>query len=240
MAADKEVMELGTFGSFAVGKTCVVVQFVKQEFLEDHDPTLEDFYETSKKIGDKVVDFTIYDTSGNEQYTSLAEEHMQTVEGFLLIYSVTDVDSFRNLETLHRKVSLAKRSKKNIPIVLVGNKCDLDNERKISTEQGKQLAEQLNCAFIETSAKTRHNISEAFELLVSEVRKCRDPSKTPSSLNTSSSSSASASASSSSSSSSSTSTTSASPSSKVKSPKTPKSPADDNKGGKKKGDCSCQ
>jgi GTPase KRas protein len=186
MANEKESMELGTFGSFGVGKTCIVVQFVKQEFLEDHDPTMEDFYETSKKVGDKVVDLTIYDTSGNEQYTSLAEEHMQTVEGYFLIYSVTDVESFNKLEALHKKVSLSKKTK-NIPIVLIGNKCDLVSSRKVSTEQGKQLAEKLGCAFIETSAKTRLNIAEAFEMLVNEVRRCRSLAKASASNSPSSS-----------------------------------------------------
>lgn len=175
-------------------------------------------YETSKKVGDKVVDFTVYDTSGNEKYTALAEEHMQSmywittttredskwvyvvvvvvvsfskkhlllthnfclllfvdVEGFFLIYSVTDAPSFQHLETLHSKVMMAKR-KKNIPIVLVGNKCDLANERKISTQQGKDLADRFGCAFIETSAKGRVNIDEAFELLVQQVRQCREAS----------------------------------------------------------------
>ena len=97
------------------------------------------------------------------------------VEGFFLIYSVTDAPSFQHLETLHSKVMMAKR-KKNIPIVLVGNKCDLANERKISTQQGKDLADRFGCAFIETSAKGRVNIDEAFELLVQQVRQCREAS----------------------------------------------------------------
>jgi GTPase KRas protein len=122
-------------------------------------------------------------------------EHMNNVEGFFLIYSVTDEVSFNKIKSLQQKITLAKKSK-NVPIVLVGNKIDLEDQRKIPTQQGQDLANSFGCAFIETSAKTRYNVDAAFELLVDEVRKSRgvvsnnkSASSTPATPNSPSSSS---------------------------------------------------
>ena len=93
----------------------------------------------------------------------------------MLVYSVTDRKSFEQIRDLYNQVSLAKEISdlSLVPVVLVANKIDLKNHRKVTTEEGQQFADELHIPFIEVSAKTRHKVDEAFEQLVQEVRRTR-------------------------------------------------------------------
>lgn len=100
---------------------------------------------------------------------------MKDTEGFMLVYSVTDPESFKKIQEVESKVKIMKSSvAKEVPMILIANKIDLP--RKISTEEGEELAKRFNCPYIETSAKTRHNIDQAFEKIVCEVRRIRGES----------------------------------------------------------------
>lgn len=163
MDNDQEHITLGFFGAVAVGKTSINVQYIKHVFLQEHDPTLEDFFETTKKFGktDKVTHLTIYDTAGQEQYSTLLPQHMRESEGFMLVFSVTDKSSFSKISSVYNKV-LDIKEKDKVPMVLVGNKIDLREKRVVSTEEGKKLADELRIPYIETSAKV-------FRLLNSKI-----------------------------------------------------------------------
>lgn len=94
---------------------------------------------------------------------------MRCGEGFLICYSVTDRHSFQEaLE--YRKLIQKVRASENIPLVLVGNKFDLQMQRKVSTEEGRTLARQFGCPFYETSAPLRTYVDDAFHTLVREIR----------------------------------------------------------------------
>lgn len=99
----------------------------------------------------------------------------RNAEGIMLVYSVTDRASFEQIKSLYEQVKEAKEidDLSLIPVVLVGNKIDLKDQRKVSTEEGKQFADELNIPFLEVSAKTQENIDEAFQKLVEEVRRTR-------------------------------------------------------------------
>jgi GTPase KRas protein len=99
--------------------------------------------------------------------------YMKRGEGFLLVYSVTSKGSFEELaerreQILHVKGAVDDR---DVPIVLIGNKTDINYEREVSTEEGRKLAAEWHCPFLETSAKTADNVDEAFYALVREVRR---------------------------------------------------------------------
>ena len=89
-------------------------------------------------------------------------------EGFLLVFALNDRESFELLKGKYERVMKGKHGIK-CPIILVGNKQDLDKERKITQEEGKQLAQQWNIDYIETSAKTNFNCKEAFEKLAGKI-----------------------------------------------------------------------
>ena len=91
-------------------------------------------------------------------------------EGFLLVFAINDSESFELIKAKRDRVLKGKHQTK-CPILLVGNKQDLENERKVSHEEAKQLADQWECEYIETSAKTNFNCKEAFEKLVQKVYK---------------------------------------------------------------------
>lgn len=99
----------------------------------------------------------------------MRDQYMRCGEGFLICYSVTDRHSFQEaLE--YRKLIARVRAGEDIPLVLVGNKFDLQPQRKVSLEEGKALARQFGCPFYETSAALRHYVDEAFHTLVREIR----------------------------------------------------------------------
>lgn len=98
---------------------------------------------------------------------------MRTGDGFLCVYGITLQASFDEAMSLHDHILRVKDSDE-VPFVLVGNKCDLEEDREISYEKGQQLAKELKCPFLETSAKTRHNVVEAFETLVHEIKRFRN------------------------------------------------------------------
>lgn len=100
----------------------------------------------------------------------MREQYMRTGEGFLCVYAITTQSSFDEVNIFHQQI-LRVKDKDNFPIIIVGNKCDLEMERKITKEMGKDLARQFNCKFIEASAKSKINVDEAFYELVREIRR---------------------------------------------------------------------
>ncbi|GAA5831248.1 hypothetical protein JCM3770_004734, partial [Rhodotorula araucariae] len=103
----------------------------------------------------------ILDTAGQEEYTALRDQWIREGQGFLIVYSTTSRASFDRVERFRHQISRVKDSDR-VPIVVVGNKVDRVHEREVETRHGEELARRLGCAFIETSAKTRVNLEEAY------------------------------------------------------------------------------
>jgi len=112
----------------------------------------------------------VLDTAGQEEYSAMREQYMRTGEGFLLVYSITSRESFEEITTFQQQI-LRVKDKDYFPMVVVGNKCDLEHERKVTYNEGKSLAESFGCKFLETSAKTTMNVEKAFYDTVREIRK---------------------------------------------------------------------
>jgi len=95
---------------------------------------------------------------------------MKTGQGFLLIYAINKKDTFEEIPRL-RDDTIRVKENKIIPMILVGNKCDLEEEREVSIQEGRDLAKSYNIPFYETSAKTRLNVEEIYHQLVREIRR---------------------------------------------------------------------
>eukprot|EP00026_Physarum_polycephalum_P012774 Phypoly_transcript_13104.p1 GENE.Phypoly_transcript_13104~~Phypoly_transcript_13104.p1 ORF type:complete len:188 (+),score=22.37 Phypoly_transcript_13104:97-660(+) len=113
----------------------------------------------------RIVHFEILDTAGTEKFTAMRDLYMKNGEGFVLIYSITAQSSFNDLPDLREQI-LRIKDVAEVPMILVGNKSDLEDQRKISTEHGVELAKKFgNVPFLETSAKFNLNITETFTTL---------------------------------------------------------------------------
>lgn len=157
-------------GGGGVGKSCLTIQLIQSHFVDEYDPTIEDSYRKQCVIDDEVALLDVLDTAGQEEYSAMREQYMRTGEGFLLVYSITSRQSFEEILTFQQQI-LRVKDKDYFPIIIVGNKCDLDAEREVSRQEGEQLAHQFKCAFIETSAKSRINVDNAFFNIVREIRR---------------------------------------------------------------------
>ena len=118
----------------------------------------------------------ILDTAGQEEYSSVREQYIRTGDGFLIVYSITDRSSFLEAEAIYNFL-LRILGVESTPAILCGNKIDLVDSRVITEKEGVDLAKKLGISFLETSAKTAHNVGEAFETLVKEIPKTQSSYK---------------------------------------------------------------
>ncbi|CAG8558158.1 13728_t:CDS:2 [Acaulospora morrowiae] len=162
--------KLVVVGGGGVGKSALTIQFIQSHFVDEYDPTIEDSYRKQCVIDDEVALLDVLDTAGQEEYSAMREQYMRNGEGFLLVYSITSRNSFDEISTFHQQI-LRVKDKDYFPIIVVANKCDLEMERQVSGHEGREFAKQFSCRFIETSAKQRINVDEAFYNLVREIRK---------------------------------------------------------------------
>lgn len=161
--------KLVVVGGGGVGKSALTIQFIQSHFVDEYDPTIEDSYRKQVAIDNEVALLDILDTAGQEEYSAMREQYMRTGEGFLLVYSVTERESFNELSTFYQQI-LRVKDTDEVPILLVGNKSDLTGERAVSFEEGEKLAKRFQCEFLETSAKQGINVDKAFHDLVRKIR----------------------------------------------------------------------
>lgn len=160
-------------GDGGVGKTALTIQLCLNHFIETYDPTIEDSYRKHCNIDGQQCVLEILDTAGQEEYTALRDQWIREGEAFLLVYSITARATFERIERFRSQIMRVKDSE-TIPIVLVGNKADKQNEREVGKEEGQSMARRLQCDFVETSAKTRSNLEEAYYTAVRRVRSQRE------------------------------------------------------------------
>ncbi|CAE1303691.1 RAP1A [Acanthosepion pharaonis] len=162
--------KLVVLGSGGVGKSALTVQFVQGIFVEKYDPTIEDSYRKQVEVDGQQCMLEILDTAGTEQFTAMRDLYMKNGQGFLLVYSITAQSTFNDLQDLREQI-LRVKDTNDVPMLLVGNKCDLEDERVVGKDQGTNLARQFNCGFLETSAKSKINVNEIFHDLVRLINK---------------------------------------------------------------------
>ncbi|KAH3727247.1 ras-related protein R-Ras2-like [Dreissena polymorpha] len=161
--------KLVVVGGGGVGKSALTIQFIQSYFVTDYDPTIEDSYAKQCVIDDEVARLDILDTAGQEEFSAMREQYMRSGMGFLLVYSVTDKSSFDEIYKFHKQI-LRVKDRDEFPMIMVGNKSDLDHQRQVPVEEAKKLADQLKISHIEASAKMRMNVDQAFYELVRKVR----------------------------------------------------------------------
>ena len=121
------------------------------------------------EVNGKKVKLQIWDTAGQERFKNITASYYRGGNGVLVVYDITDRESFENLNSW--LIEIEKNANKNVYKLLIGNKCDLEDKRKVSFQEGKDFAESNGMKFMETSAKTASKVQEAFELLTNEIIK---------------------------------------------------------------------
>ncbi|KAI9703886.1 MAG: Ras GTPase [Candelina mexicana] len=174
--------KLVVVGGGGVGKSCLTIQLIQSHFVDEYDPTIEDSYRKQCVIDEEVALLDVLDTAGQEEYSAMREQYMRTGEGFLLVYSITSRQSFEEIMTFQQQI-LRVKDKDYFPIIVVGNKCDLEGERQVSKQEGEAVARSFGCKFIETSAKSRINVDNAFFNIVREIRRYNKDMSYPSGSN---------------------------------------------------------
>jgi len=159
-----------------VGKSALTIQLIQNHFIDEYDPTIEDSYRKQVTIDSETCLLDILDTAGQEEYSAMRDQYMRTGQGFLMVYAITSRSSFEELVSFKDQILRVKESDR-VPMVVVGNKSDLESERQVSTQEGMDLARSFGAPFFESSAKTRVNVEESFYQLVREIRKSLGPVK---------------------------------------------------------------
>ncbi|KAF9493423.1 hypothetical protein BDN71DRAFT_1450408 [Pleurotus eryngii] len=126
MSWDSEY-NLVVIGDSGVGKSALTIRFIRDDFVDEYDPTIEDSYRIQCTIDGEVAMLEVLDTAG---HVATRERSMRTGDGFLLVYSITSRDSFEEISTFYRQIRRAK-DQDSFPVIVVANKCDLDDEREV-------------------------------------------------------------------------------------------------------------
>lgn len=155
-------------GSGGVGKSALTVQFVSGAFMEKYDPTIEDFYRKEIEVDGSPCVLEILDTAGTEQFASMRDLYIKNGQGFVVVYSITCHQTFQDIKNIKEQIIRVKGTDR-VPILLVGNKTDIEHQREVSQREGKSLAETWNAPFMETSAKNRSNVNDVFAEVVREM-----------------------------------------------------------------------
>ena len=162
------IFKIIIIGDLASGKTNILAKYLTNTFEPNSTPTIgvemkvKDF-----KIKEDLVKAQFWDTAGQEKYDSLTTSYYKGAKGALIVYDITQKTSFDKIESLLKK--LRDNSNKNVNVILVGNKRDLEDNREVLKEDGEELAKKLKIKFMEVSAKTGENLDKLFQNLIDEV-----------------------------------------------------------------------
>ena len=174
------IFKLAFLGNSAVGKTSIINQYVHQKFEQDYHPSLGvNIVIKEMNIEEKnaYVKMILWDIAGQNKYDLSRKAFFQGCVGALFVYDVTRPDTFKDVKTKWLK-DLKEFGNKNAVYLLIGNKNDLTEEKKVSTQEGEKLASEMKAReFIETSAKHGDNVEKAFKTLVLSVMSNRAKSK---------------------------------------------------------------
>uniref|UniRef100_A0A8D8VCQ0 GTP-binding protein Di-Ras2 n=1 Tax=Cacopsylla melanoneura TaxID=428564 RepID=A0A8D8VCQ0_9HEMI len=157
------------FGAGGVGKSSLVLRFVKGTFRESYIPTIEDTYRQVISCNKNICTLQITDTTGSHQFPAMQRLSISKGHAFILVYSCTSRQSLEELRPIWEVIRETKGGANelaSIPIMLVGNKCDETENREVSATEGEAEAKSWGCHFMETSAKTNHNVKELFAELL--------------------------------------------------------------------------
>ncbi|XP_062511670.1 ras-related protein Rab-8A-like [Corticium candelabrum] len=172
------LFKLLLIGDSAVGKTCILFRFSEDAFNSTFISTIGiDFKIRTVELEGKKIKLQIWDTAGQERFRTITTAYYRGAMGIMLVYDITSVKSFENIKNWIRNVE--EHAAADVERMILGNKCDVTEGRKVSKEKGETLAAEHGIKFMETSAKTGQGVEEAFLILARDIKAKMDQKSDP-------------------------------------------------------------
>ena len=161
-------------GDSGVGKSNILGRYINNIFKQDTKSTVGVEFASKKiKANGVNIKLQIWDTAGQERYRSITSAYYRGSKGCFIVYDISSAQTFESVEKWYEEV--LKSGEKDISIILIGNKCDLENERKVTVEMGENKARNLNCPFFETSALNNIHIEDVFQSIAENIyNRCKN------------------------------------------------------------------
>jgi GTPase KRas protein len=169
-------LKIAVLGQSMVGKSALTFRFINNKFPTEHDTTIEDSYSIPAKIDDIQCQLEILDTAGQDDYQTMLDTWVNSADGFILVYSIDNKESFESTKTRYDRIIKLKEGQK-VSIVVVGNKCDLADKRKVSREEVDSYCKSHHINFLEASALNTINVKETFLLAARGLLQINFPEK---------------------------------------------------------------
>jgi small GTP-binding protein len=156
-------------GDSSVGKTCFLLRFSDDTFTDNHISTIGLDYRLKMVSvnNEAIVKLQIWDTAGQDRFRAITKNYYKGAHGIILLYDVTNPSTFNNIKNWIAQIK--DNTSDKVQICLVGNKCDIEEQRKIPYDEGAKLASENGLKFFETSAKNNLNVEETFKFLIEEI-----------------------------------------------------------------------
>jgi len=164
------LIKLLLIGDSGVGKSCLLLRFSDDSFTTSFITTIGiDFKIKTIELDGKRIKLQIWDTAGQERFRTITTAYYRGAMGILLVYDVTDEQSFQNIRNWIRNIE--QHAADNVDKILVGNKCDMISEKVVESARGQALADEYSIKFFETSAKSNINVVEGFTSIAQDIKK---------------------------------------------------------------------
>ena len=155
-------------GDTSVGKTNIINKYIKNEFREDFYATIGvEFSHKKFIVENRKIKAQIWDTAGQERYKAITRAYYKGAKGAFIVYDITRKETFDDVDKWRNE--LISSCNQEITVMLIGNKCDLEDQREISKEQGEEKAKSFGFSFLETSALSGENLEKGFQMLIEEI-----------------------------------------------------------------------
>ena len=164
----EQLYKIIIIGDSGVGKSNILGRYLNNEFKQETKSTVGvEFGSKKLKVSGINVKLQIWDTAGQERYRAITSAYYKGSKGCFIVYDITSTQSFDDVEKWYEEI--IKITEKGISLILVGNKSDLESERKVTVEMGQNKAKNLNCPFFETSALNNTHIDTVFQTISEDM-----------------------------------------------------------------------